>query len=573
MISFTTILRSLSDSCRRRPVTSTDSPAALGALPGLAVALLLLLAAAPASAAVTWQYTDGACGVPTGANVMRCGGYGFFDFGGGPAAGAPVGRGPSCGGVVYGQTENHRRLPASPVPPASPTVWYPCDGGSCFSPPSTEPWAAIIDWDNGHGWTVGATMLQTSGGGLRARLYPLDAPTQPVLQALDGVGDAHVLHQLCELAEEMAYDGSNPPQVVNMSFGRLLPDSSRMCDTQSLACEIRGVVDHLHDRYGIRFVAAAGNQGQLLFPAVLDSVMAVGSVDITYYHETSGIRGSATAPSGSQALFPAHGLVLEEGGNVWPAPAGASYASAFAAGWIAEYLSRHPEMKEVVFDSSIAPLSFVDLADIGSFHLARAGIGIPGSELPTADPRLQTAAGDRPEVWDQVLRSRTEWRTGILGAATGVATTTFDEISASTNSPTPHSHPCVPCHDMPDGPGGGLIIVRRDGAQRVGGGFDLEARVDWTLAVDLSWSRGLSSALVLEGLFVKIGESLYAFDDSRSPTFLSSFATGGVERLVIENLPVRTTGHEVMLVYELSLREQPQVGRFVSATPIILHGD
>ncbi|MGH2687822.1 MAG: S8/S53 family peptidase [Actinomycetota bacterium] len=359
-----------------------------------------------------------------------------------------------CGTTAEGNESPPPFVPSGWPAPA-PEDWFPCRDGACFAPgPGEEPWAAVIDWDDPHGWSVGQTLLQAADLRVEARLFPLDEPPASVLDVFE-VGDAHLLAQLCTLAEELDTGPANLPLVVNISAGRLATGTvATTDDPPTLASQILGLIDHLSTSHGIAFVAAAGHHRTQLFPAHLPPVLAVGPVDLAKQRYTGQARHSWQADGELRTLFPGNGLELfseDVSPRCWPVPAGASFASATAAGWIAAYRTEGGGWNVADAGAVWAP---VEIA--GRFHLMRERSLLPGTDFDGPSDLVAgavdgLACGEAPETADAVLEVGAVIPSPIQILPSLVEL--IDEIG-----PSPENEPCVPC-DIPGqfGPAGEIL--------------------------------------------------------------------------------------------------------------------
>lgn len=467
-------------------------------------ALPCLLAAGPglatdSGAVLAWRLADGAsppaaCG-PTEGATLPCGAWGDYVLAEGPL---PVS---GCGTTAAGNESPPAFVPSGWPAPA-PGEWFPCLGGECFAEqPGAEPWAAAIDWDDPHGWSVGATLLEAADGRVEARLFPLDAPPQDIrpLLAEFPVGDAHLLAQLCTIAEELETGAAEPPLVVNISAGRLATGGgANSHEAPTLAGQILGLIDHLSGTHGIAFVAAAGHHRTVLFPAHLPPVLAAGPVDLQKQRHTGQSRPSWLADGELRALFPASGLELEWGGGCWPVPAGTSFASATAAGWIAAYLEGGGDWLP---GDAAAVWTTMEIA--GRYHLARNRNPLPGTDLDGPSDLVAGAVEGNP-----------------CGAAPNSATAVLDVGEPIPNpihglpslvelvdaiGPSPENEPCVPC-DIRYQLGGGEVVL-------------LEA------------SRPLVPEYEIVDLYLLTGGIFHPLEGEEKPSILEALATAGVTAL------------------------------------------
>lgn len=425
------------------------TPPRLRALSRFSLAALpCLLPVAPALATTTdepvlaWRLDTGpappeSCGPPAGV-ALACGARGDYVL-----AEGPYEDNHGCGATAAGN-ETPPAFVQAHWPAPAPGEWFPCRDGACFvAEPGEAPWAAVVDWDDPHGWSVGATLLEAADGGIEARLFPLDAPPGEVgeLLAPFAVGDAHLLAQLCALAEELETGLAPPPLVVNVSAGRLATGGGENPEELTVAGQVLGVIEHLSSDYGIAFVAAAGHHRAVLFPAHLPPVLAAGPVDLPLQRHTGQVRPSWQADAELRALFPAAGLELysdEDPPRCWPVPAGTSFASATAAGWIAAYRAADGGWQVADAGAVWAPARFG-----GRFHLTRDRDPLPGTDLARPSDLVAGAVDGfacdgTPEGPGAVLEVGAAIPNPTLGLPSLVEL--IDDIG-----PSPENEPCVPC--------------------------------------------------------------------------------------------------------------------------------
>lgn len=405
-------------------------------------ALPCLLAAAPGLAAtddpvLAWRLDSGSappdlCGPAVG-DTLHCGTWGDYVLAEGPVS---VGR---CHETAAGNETPPAFVPSGWPDPA-PGEWFPCLGGACFATePGEAPWTAIIDWDDPHGWSVGATLLHAADLRVDARLFPLDVPPEEVRTLLTdfSVGDAHLLAQLCTIAEELETGAAEPPLVVNVSAGRLATAGENGPEEKTLAGQILGLIEHL-SADGIAFVAAAGHHKAVLFPAHLPPVLAAGPVDLQKQRHTGQTGPSWQADGELRALFPASGLELESAEECWPVPAGTSFASATAAGWIAAYRAEGG-----VWQAGDAAAVWAPAKIGGRFHLARDHDPLPETDFDRPSTLVAGAVDGVPcggagEGAGAVLDVGEPIRNPIEVLPSLVEL--IGEIG-----PSPENEPCVPC--------------------------------------------------------------------------------------------------------------------------------
>lgn len=232
------------------------------------------------------------------------------------------------------------------VPPLYPTSmetfnWDPV-GESWFNPETvSDPWIAVIDWDDAHGDAVVWTVRLLSGETVDVFRYPLNNADSlsKSSEIIPHVSDVHVLVQLCGLAEMLDADPDLiPPLALNMSFGRLAqPDEVNVCNPPepSLSCQIRQVLDHL-DEKDIALIGAAGNYMEPMFPAQFQKVLSVGRINLHAYDGTRANHSSLYwgNPPHPTAYFPGDGLILKRGDAELHLFPGSSSSAAGIAGWI-----------------------------------------------------------------------------------------------------------------------------------------------------------------------------------------------------------------------------------------------
>lgn len=496
-----------------------------------ACALATLAAAVPLRATpepVGWYRLPPGCAPAAGGELMQampCGGFGRYLLG----REAPFSP-PDCAGARHG-FEVPAGYPASADAPAGGAA-VPCVDGSCFDGRPGGPWVAVVDWDDPHGWTVGETILQASDRRARVALYDLEEPGATFPEWLEGVGDAHVLAQLCAVAERIA-GGDDPPLTLNLSFGRLPRGGQVACPISgegSLECELRAVLGWLGDEHGVVPVAAGGNHGLLLFPAADAGVVAAGALDLARYALDGAPRPSRETPAGAEGLVPGYGLYLESTGEpngYWPAPPGSSYAAAVLSGWIAGTLDAHP-----------APLpprgSWAPLLDGERWALARDGSALPGSDLAGPTELLAAALGARPAVCNGGMGGATVVLEAAEGAPPALPDKSLAELTARGNEQLPGSVICVPCHGGPEVPLAGELSTS-----------------PLRFEVDLHRGGPLASEYQLTGLYLRLGDTLLPLDRSHDLALLYDLAQGELAILAFEGLPDVPDGTQISLVYTL----------------------
>jgi len=501
----------------------------------------------PAAAAmVSWIRIPPGCTFPPEGELtqMPCGDHGTYYFGDGVPPSLPT-----CLDLRRG-TEQPAAYPTPGSPQPVGAWWLPCQNGSCFGH-GRQPWVAVLDWDQPHGWSVGEVILETSDRRVDVELFDLEDPAGTLPTWLTGVGDAHVLAQLCALAEQVSDPRAEPPLAVNMSFGRQPsgrgPEACMPGGEGGLECEIRSVLALLHGSHGVLPVAAAGNHGTLLFPAEDANVLSAGALDLARFAAGGVAEPSNETPPGADALVPGYGLYLERPfGGYWPAPPGSSYASAFLAGWIAGILAERPETP-VSPGGTWTPVQFG-----GGFLLAHDGHPVPGSDLLQPDSLLKRALGDEPAACDQQTHGTHAAASRISPPAPPLPALSLPQLVARSNDQQPGAVICVPCH-------GG----NPPGGRGTGGG------TGGPLTIDLRSALPLPAEYRLTGLYLRIGDTLHRLDKSSHPGLLGQIELGALDTLAISGLDgLLSPGQQLSLVYTLT---DPVHTAFWHIEPVNVH--
>jgi hypothetical protein len=522
-------------SVARVPRQSSRCAIILAALAGL------LVSATPAAATdvVRWYRFDGcdpsisSFSSQQAPENFACGALGLYYLGD-----QGLSYSSSCLHQVYGEEAPALYL-AQHNPRFMPSAgqWFPCRQGNCFGR-NSQPWAAVIDWNQGHGWSVAGTLSAVAGSGLDLVLYPLDAGGATF--DTQGASDLDVLARLCAVAEYVDQNPNDPPLVINMSFGRIFDSGVssllRSRGQVALQDEIHTVLQHLQSQLGIHLVAAAGNHGRLLFPASDSYVMAVGGMDVEEYLDAGTVSRALQAPSAAQALLPAYGLYLKEGtaSTYWPVPPGSSYASAFASGWLAGFMADQglrPSNLSLTPGSTLKPVRVST-----DYLLVLDSQTLAGSDLPgaaqVATPALEHVAG----VCN--TSTSTPVSTTVSSVTPSLPTRSSADLAGSNNLPLPNTRPCVPCHGYETNQG---------------------------LRIKLTASEGFPTGQQLNALHLRVGSSYYEITDS---SVISDFEDGLIDELLLTNVTSISSGTSVELVYELSLTSY---GSFWDSTPVHMH--
>lgn len=349
-------------------------------------------------------------------------------------------------------------------------TWIPCADAACFdqkgSVPATGPWVAVIDWDDAHGWSAGWTIRELAGNGTRLALLPFLTPDLNAFSTR-GTSDVHTLVKLCQIAESVDRGGARP-LVINMSFGRLARsndgDRGAFCQPDLLSCQIVRTLEHLYQApsppgaKGSVAVAAAGNYRDLLFPAVVQTVIPAGGLDLPAFAKHGQVLATwETAPemglgmTRSRALLPASGVCLEStlgqpASPSWMAPPGTSYSAALLAGWLSGELQAGAVPDPLANDLWTLQRSCVTS---GCSYRLQQGAAKTYGPHPASDllfGRLfdssNRTCGPPPETGDvgislTVASNLSPDPTGIYWS--------FMEMLNGGKAPAPDSNPCVPC--------------------------------------------------------------------------------------------------------------------------------
>lgn len=511
----------------------------------LVTAVLALTAAlstgGPVAAELSWRLdvTPPApeCGLPT-AVELACGSWGDYQLS------AEETFDPECSPSTLGvEIPSPHGLTSLPLPAL--TTWFPCRDGSCLSDHAQGPWVAVIDWADAHGWSVAHTVLQAADFALEAELYAIDQPPAELGGVIDAfsIGDAHLLVQLCRLAERIEAEPDHPPLAVNISAGRVgrlrRPGDEEIVD---LSAQVEGLIDHLATAYAITFVAAGGHHRELLFPASLDSVLAVGAFNVAKLRNDGMVWRSWLSTRDVTSLFPGYGFELRSPTDpeaCWPAPPGSSYAAATASGWIAAYRAQGGGWLDVDAQACWAPMS-VD----GRFFLSRDQTPLDGTDLAGPTALVQSAVdGDRcgagivdPSLTLQVMEEVEATNVPLRQALS------LPQLVAEFGA-SPENDPCVPCLVPP---------------QRVNGAAPLQ----------LSQSHPLPAELELNDLFLVMGGTVYTLESVDKAEILSKLSHAELPAVALEGLDSRRLrpSHEAFLLYLFESEGHP----YWHSTPIDL---
>lgn len=519
---------------------------------------------------------------------LACGDYGVFHLGQSPTAPFQAARQTASGRSALPAYSSPSLLRQAAAEAGRPV---PCQYGSCYTSLDEldpgQPWAAVIDWDDWHGWSVGAAVQQASDRPLPVVLFPLEVSR--FTAAVRGVTDLQVLEQACSILEEVDRGGRVPPLVVNMSFGRpaLAEEAAGECRDDSLSCQLQRVLGRLYRRPGLGglgtvLVAASGNHRRPLFPASAQSVLAAGQLDLAAFQAGLEQRPAWQTPlikNQPTALLPGYGLCL--GFDIdpaagpdqpaWAAPAGSSYAAAVFSGWLTGALLRGE------IDDPLEAGWSMGLACRGQDcrYLLRQG----EREIafnPRADQLVRSIFGDNPADGKRAAGGRpcpaVSKSPAVLrlkgsreraGRSPGVIPS-LAEVFPGRDRPAPSPHFCVPC-----------IAVSRPKpppalANPNGAALPLTAAGEvygTDLLINLEEGSPLEEGLRLEGLSLLVGELLYPVEISQGD--LDLLSQGAADSLLLAGMAhLVPEGQQPSLYYLLSWTDSGEV--FWSSAPMLL---
>ena len=512
---------------------------------------------------------------PPNPNHLSCGSYGEFFFG--ETASNSEGDGQlrrrhqRCQASVSGSEE-----PAPLVPPATvvDAGWLPCEDGACLSEDASGPYVAAIDWNNAHGWEVAHTIRQASIMGadldpVEVKLFDLTAPGIPEIEDQELIGDAHLLVQLCRIAEDLK-DTNAAPVAINMSFGRTAThDENDELELSPLGEEVAAVLEHLRYQHGVFQVAAAGNHGQLEFPAVLPGVLSVGYFDPLVYFATGETQPSLYSPEGAQALSLAYGIVLEPfeqlklqfeydeaiaNGEILPEPVateffvpsfGSSFASALTSGIAAGCIRENQDCRWDLLDYTEDGLAMNQtLGNSGYAMTFGDEEALEGTVSKAMNRLIDRAVTGVPSQLDgSVDTSHSFFITPLHGEALEELDLgqSWAEINKDTEyGPSPGMHTaCRPCGGLLPGEAGMQAVIEFNGQEP------------------------LAEDAVLADMIFRIGETLYRVDTQNQNVasswadFLLDLEAGVRTELVLSGFPV-TVDKAATVVFVLERTEDQQ---------------
>ncbi len=515
------------------------------ALPvGAQVDGFLSLFEGPRAAAVSWERSPPGC---SGRSVeqLACGALGTYTFGAERAALGDL-RAPGCAPLAAGVSvplvlDRDRDSPEAP-------------GGRACSGCRNTLWShyddiATLDWDEGsHAVWIWTVMDAVTDYKVLPYYFFLDHPTLQVTQSMPGVSDFHVLEQLCQVAELEA-----APPLMNLSFGRLL-DAEPCVAGDSITCEVSRVLAHLHNDRGMLILAAAGNHGELLFPASDPSTIAVGNLDLRRFWPTGNVAPEDATPAGYDALFPGHGLIREtleefeeEGVVNLVIPPGSSFATAFLSGWLFEWENAHP--------GALATLRAddPDLISIalgpGDFFLAADGVPYMDSNFEHIDRVLRVAIG-----LDRAPFDAETYDGGYALALSEPLAITLPparpQLTLASNQPTPGSEPCVPCR------------MRRRASRASGGILEMVLEVG---------TRAPAAGGVLEDVYLQLGDELYGLLGENYGAFVAGMQSGDDTTLDLDVPAELLDGRPAALVAVFERTSDEEL--FWDSIPLTVHLD
>lgn len=426
----------------------------------------------------------------------------------------PPGRGAAAGLVARDDAAVSRRVPA---------------------------WIAVVDFAGVHGKSTSWLVSQVAGPSVSTTLSVLD---DPALAALGSPGDFHVLAKLCEIAEWVDVDKVPPPRAVNMSFGRGLREGEGnggpSCNPGTAVCQIYKVIDHLRG-LGTAFVAAAGNHREMLFPAGLDNVLAVGMLELNSFFASGQVGPAWETPPAVGALVPGNGLCF----GTWAAPSGSSYASALLTGWLSEVLERRPWL-DPLSGGAWAPRW---LPARGCFALSRGNEVFPWCNETIRELFQGLLGANADKCWSAASAASGSLPASPGGPEPQPPISSFTAWTADT-SPAPESDPCVPC----------VGILRL-------------AFAATELELNLSQSGPMPAGTILHGVYLRVGDEFR--DLSLSPARLLDIQQGKLSRLVLaEPDSILVPGQQPSLWYEMKtdpfVNCRSSADCFWSSTPIFL---
>ncbi len=530
---------------------------------------------------ISWALVDSSC--PTSsADSVACGAYGTFIFGSSAPPGCTVRASATETPEGYPvQTFPQQTLPQTPAqsPLGSGFGWLKsltrpkadvrtpaeagpesCDMSQIYGPPGGPDgkgaWNAMADFGATlHSDTVAASLVATSG--IPVALYPLDDPALDDLLG-ETVGDGHVLAQVCGLLETVEGAGVTPPAVLNMSFGRLYKPATdptaKPCNRNTVTCQIVKVLSRLRNRHGVTAVAAAGNHQVQQFPAVIKTVLAVGSLDLAAFTSSQESKSSWEMPPGPLALFAGSALCLDctdrAGGAVaWSPPPGSSYAaSSFAGALSAALLASDPGFDPL-------PLTWAPTwsPTLDCFQLTPDSKTPCNAAVDKIFAQILGVAGD--SCWSSGLKTpylTVQVPSQSVGSDPTATSPSYIQVATS-QAPAPPPDICGACVDGGDNKAASLAPL---GGERI---------------VDLAGASALAPQLTLEALYLRVGNGdggddyYLLLDAATNPDELAQLEAGYYASLKLENFPDLPADEQASIV---SLTCEGSQDPYWNSTPV-----
>lgn len=492
-----------------------------------AVLTLGSMSSAWASSPTQWIRTAPGCAAPPASEEtvrVPCGALGDYFF---ATHGVPMSLG--CPAEAQGR-ERPPHMVLESLGPAGEV--FGRDGG---------PWVAVVDWAGPHGNAAGELIVAASDGAVDVELYDFGAawPEQPA--GLGEASDAHLLTLLCGIADEIE-GGGEPPLGVHLGFGRLAdPEEDCGAGSLTLACEIERLLETLRVDHGVLPVAKGGDHRDLLFPARVPGVLAVGVLDTLRWRRDGETAATFSTAAMDPSLAPGFGLTFGDGGV---APAGSSSAAAVLGGWLAGTRLRSGWSPAMPLP---AGARLEPWPHDGRLFLALDGALVPDSDLEGPQRFLNEALASGLTI--QPL-------SGSAAVLTVAETTTrfpgdsLPEMVAKsirTWPPLPTVYPCVPCGDPDSGarsaagslPSTTVSPRKLDGGKASPAG---DAPESWGVRLDLSRSVPIDPANTLKEVLIWINGESRRLLGSRDPVLMAAWAEATLDEVAIEGLTPEMLG-------------------------------
>lgn len=480
---------------------------------------------------VYWALYDTPC-TPTSESTRRidAGDFGVFYFDGKPFEGCPTAN----------RGSERTRIYASPGPAPHGVDCDPVDGCATSLSALRDPWIAIVDWDNWHGRIVDKVIRFTTDLQVQTKLFGLES----VIPGSPGITDVDVIASLATIAE--AIDSGVPaPELINMSFGRFVElgdATTNSCHPERLSCQISRLLTHLERPAGslqrrTTIVAAAGNHQKALFPAILDHVLSVGSLDMALFAANGTAQPSWETPSiGSfpRALMPGAGHCVNVADSGMPietiAPAGTSFAAGIFSGWLTDALLHKP--RKVL----------AQLDDRSATWVPRSTCPSVGSCLIELAHGSTTFTGRSERAYQQMLRLLNDDPTTCGTARAGLTSISADLVTvlpaespfrypsgttaAAFFKPAPEPDPCVPCTLCCEIAPSTSPLAKRAAQPPVPSRRALDV-----LEIDLHNGWTVPTGTEVKALYFRLPLGLFKLD--LSPAALSDFRNGNIGWLTV----------------------------------------